>query len=143
MYVYTNRDYKWLAKLLCTLLNFVLGYNLVFQYFEYERTSCRPFQTQVVCPKWDIYVFNNNISCLFQQLYVRGFDVLLVICACSLWPGLQHALTIRITWRVCSMISENHSGHATKVLFSEHVRHLAMLAILLMPFDFPTPNTFK
>ena len=29
MYVYTNRDYRWLAKLLCTLLNFVLGY-LVF-----------------------------------------------------------------------------------------------------------------
>jgi hypothetical protein len=40
-------------------------------------------------------------------------------------------------------LGENHSGHATKVLFSEHVRHLAMLAILLMPFDFPTPNTFK
>jgi hypothetical protein len=40
-------------------------------------------------------------------------------------------------------LGENHSEHATKVLFSEHVRHLAMLAILLMPFDFPTPNTFK
>jgi hypothetical protein len=38
----------------------------------------------------------------------------------------------------CSLL--NHSGHATKILFPQHVRHLA---ILLMPFDFPTPNTFK
>jgi hypothetical protein len=37
-------------------------------------------------------------------------------------------------------LGENHSGHATKILFPQHVRHLA---ILLMPFDFPTPNTFK
>lgn len=26
MYVYTYRDYRWLVKLLCTLLHFVLGY---------------------------------------------------------------------------------------------------------------------
>jgi hypothetical protein len=76
MYVYTNRDYKWLAKLLCTLLNFVLGYLVL-----------------------SLKIILGNIA-----------------------------------------LGENHSGHATKILFPQHVRHLA---ILLMPFDFPTPNTFK
>ena len=71
--------------------------------------TCSEKSTLVACPLW--FSPKAMFSCLFQQLYVRGFDVLLVICACSLWPGLQHALTIRITWRVCSMINELLTVH--------------------------------